>query len=115
MVAGIRSMNYAVNFTPGCLDFGIRRVIFATPDWVPTQMEQAWKRVHRIGQTQDVDVYFIYHKGTVEQHMDDVLYQKRKVIATAMDRLVGLQREDDICERSAAEIAKIIYKSASEK
>jgi len=71
-------------------------------------MEQAWKRVHRIGQTDDVDVYFIYLKDTVEAYMDDVLYQKRRTIATAMDRIDDLQREDDKVERSATEIAKII-------
>ena len=67
MIAGIKAMNYAVNFTPAVLDFDIDTVIFATPEWVPTEMEQAWKRVHRIGQTKDVKAYFIYLKDTVEE------------------------------------------------
>ncbi|GAG02749.1 unnamed protein product, partial [marine sediment metagenome] len=74
----------------------------------PTQMEQAWKRVHRIGQNKNVDTYFVYLKDTVEEHMDEVLYQKRRTIATAMDRIVDLQRDDDQVERSAVEIAKLI-------
>lgn len=108
MIAGIKAMNYAVNFTPACDDFNIKTVIFATPEWVPTEMEQAWKRVHRIGQNKDVNVYFIYMKDTVEAYMDDVLYQKRRTIATAMDRVHDLKREDDQVERSAVEIAKMI-------
>jgi SNF2 family DNA or RNA helicase len=108
MIAGIKSMNYAVNFTAACEDFGINQVIFATPEWVPTEMEQAWKRVHRIGQTSPVQTYFIYLKDTVEAYMDDVLYQKRRTIATAMDRIEDLQREDDKVERSATEIAQMI-------
>ena len=108
MIAGIKAMNYAVNFTPACTDFDIKQVVFATPEWVPTEMEQAWKRVHRIGQSQPVDAYFIYLKDTVEAHMDEVLYQKRRTIATAMDRIVDLKRGDDQTERSAVEIAKLI-------
>jgi len=108
MIAGIKSMNYAVNFTAACEDFGINQVIFATPEWVPTEMEQAWKRVHRIGQTSPVNTYFIYLKDTVEAYMDDVLYQKRRTIATAMDRIEDLQRGDDQVQRSATEIAEMI-------
>lgn len=108
MIAGIKAMNYAVNFTAACDDFDIKTVIFATPEWVPTEMEQAWKRVHRIGQTKDVKAYFIYLKDTVEEYMDDVLYQKRRTIATAMDRIVDLQRVDEQVQRSASDIAKMI-------
>lgn len=108
MIAGVRAMNYAVNFTPSCDKFKIRTAIFASPCWVPTEMEQAWKRIHRIGQTEPVTAWFIYHKNTIEQHMDDLLYKKRKTIATAMDRAAKYRREDDVKERSATEIAKII-------
>lgn len=110
MIAGIKAMNYAVNFTSVCEDFNIRQVIFATPEWVPTEMEQAWKRVHRIGQTKDVDAYFIYLKDTVEEYMDNIVYQKRRTIATAMDRVVDLQRNDDKIQRSTTEIAEMILK-----
>jgi len=40
--------------------------------------------------------------------MDEVLYQKRRTIATAMDRIHDLKREDDVVERSATEIANMI-------
>lgn len=111
LIAGIRSMNYAVNLTPLVSDFDCKTVIFGTPEWVPTQMEQAWKRVHRIGQTKPVKAYFIYAKDTIEEHMDNVLYKKREMISSVMDRVENYKREDTVVNRASTEIAKILLGS----
>ena len=40
--------------------------------------------------------------------MDDVLYQKRRTIATAMDRICNIGRADETIQRSTSEIAEMI-------
>lgn len=41
-------------------------VIFYDNDWNPTMDAQATDRAHRIGQSQDVNVYQLVTKGTIE-------------------------------------------------
>ena len=45
-------------------------VIFAENTWTPAMMIQAEDRAHRIGQKQNVNIYYLHGSGTV----DDVLF-----------------------------------------
>ena len=94
LLASIDSMGQAVNLTSILPEeFKCCQVIFGSPEWSPNKMEQAWCRVHRIGQTEDTRVFFLYHKDTIEEEMDALLYQKRQTIAKAQDR-VEINRDD---------------------
>jgi SNF2 family DNA or RNA helicase len=98
-------MGQAVNLTSLLPDeFKCCQVIFGSPEWSPNKMEQAWCRVHRIGQTEHTQVYFLYHKETIEEEMDALLYQKRQTIAKAQDR-VEISRDDTQATLTYQEIA----------
>jgi hypothetical protein len=108
LLASIEAMGTAINLTSLVPDeFRCRQVIFGSPEWAPNKMEQAWCRLYRIGQMDETKVYFLYHKDTIEEDMDSMLYQKRQTIAKAQDR-VEIQREDTQVNLSYQEIAKRI-------
>lgn len=115
MLASIDSMGQAVNLTSLVPEeFKCAQVLFGSPEWAPNKMEQAWCRVHRIGQTEQTQVYFLYHKDTIEEDMDELLYQKRITIAKAQDR-VEISREDTQTVLTYAEIAaRILNKGFQE-
>lgn len=45
-------------------------------DWVPANHLQAEDRIHRIGQDQDVNIYYLYSEGTVDEDMANILEKK---------------------------------------
>lgn len=115
LISTINVLGTAVNLTPLSDDFECATIIFGTPDWIPSNMYQAWKRVSRIGQRVDVNVYYLWHKDSIEKDMDDLLQAKMKVINQAIDRLEH-EREGDVIEINARTIAqRVLNKNNSEK
>lgn len=55
-------------------------VLFLEWSWVPGEIEQACKRVHRIGQTKPVLIKFFVFADTVEEHQMRVALDKVQVI-----------------------------------
>lgn len=55
-------------------------VLFIEWSWVPGEIEQACKRVHRIGQTKPVLIRFLVWADSVEEHMMRIALDKVKVI-----------------------------------
>lgn len=55
-------------------------VLFIEWSWVPGEIEQACKRVHRIGQTRPVLIRFLVWANSVEEHMMRIALDKVKVI-----------------------------------
>lgn len=55
------------------------QVIIFDNDWNPYNDLQAQARAHRIGQTQEVNVYKLISKGTVETHMRQICEEKLQV------------------------------------
>lgn len=81
-------------------------VIFLDDDWNPQVMRQAESRVHRIGQTQPVQIFRIHAKGTVEdqmrRRMDKKAYLADKVMGELGNNIthhMDLEEstEDEIC------------------
>lgn len=60
------------------------RVILVDPWWNPMISQQAIDRVHRIGQTVDVDVYELYVAGTVEKKILELQEKKSRVANSVM-------------------------------
>jgi superfamily II DNA or RNA helicase len=54
-------------------------VFLYDPWWNPAVEDQAIDRVHRIGQTKDVNVYRLIARGTVEEKILDLKQRKREV------------------------------------
>jgi SWI/SNF-related matrix-associated actin-dependent regulator of chromatin subfamily A-like protein 1 len=60
-------------------------VMFAELDWVPGNHIQAEDRLHRIGQKNHVQVYYLIAKNTIEQDLCNVIQKKAKIITTILD------------------------------
>lgn len=54
--------------------------------WNPAVEEQAMDRVHRLGQTRDVQVYRYCCKGTIEERILELQEVKRELMKAAFDR-----------------------------
>ena len=79
MIAGLRAGNLGINLTKA------RYVIFAELDWSPAIHRQAEDRLHRIGQKNTVFAYYLIGKGTLDDHVANVLVDKSYEIDSVMD------------------------------
>ncbi|MHA2266001.1 MAG: helicase-related protein, partial [Candidatus Thorarchaeota archaeon] len=105
LLGSMTSAGECINLT-SVEDWGCRRVIFLNPDWVPAAMRQAWKRVHRDGQLQPVDVWYLYHRDTIEEHISKVLYDKQRVVVAAQDRVLTEDTyEEEVVRKVYQEVA----------
>ncbi|XP_061580481.1 SWI/SNF-related matrix-associated actin-dependent regulator of chromatin subfamily A-like protein 1 [Cololabis saira] len=55
-------------------------VIFAELFWNPGVLIQAEDRVHRIGQTSNVNIHYLVAKGTADDHLWPMIQEKMKVL-----------------------------------
>ncbi|KAL1267382.1 hypothetical protein QQF64_032745 [Cirrhinus molitorella] len=55
-------------------------VVFAELFWNPGVLIQAEDRVHRIGQTSNVDVHYLVAKGTADDHLWPMIQEKMNVL-----------------------------------
>jgi len=55
-------------------------VVMVEFDWVPAENDQAEGRSYRKGQTQEVDVFYLVGKDTIDEEMFKVLSAKRDVV-----------------------------------
>lgn len=77
-VGNIKSAGVGITLTKGTV------VIFNSFDWVPGSNEQAEDRCFRIGQANDVNVYYQIFDDTISTRMWDMLRNKKDVISTIM-------------------------------
>jgi SNF2 family DNA or RNA helicase len=89
-VGNIKSAGVGITLTEGTV------VIFNSFDWVPGSNEQAEDRAFRIGQKNDVNVYYQLFDGTISSRMWEMLKNKKDVISTIMGEKV--MTEDEITE-----------------
>ncbi|MDF2558504.1 MAG: ATP-dependent helicase [Bacillales bacterium] len=61
--------------------------------WNPMRLEQRIGRIHRFGQTEDVNIYNFATKNTVEEHVMRILYEKIQLFEDVVGEL------DDILTR----------------
>ena len=60
-------------------------VAFLELPWTPGKLEQASDRVHRIGQTDKVTVYYLLAGDTIEEKIAHIIDHKRKVLDKVLD------------------------------
>jgi len=60
-------------------------VVFLNLPWAPKSIFQAYSRVHRLGQIQQVTVIFLCLVNTIDQRMAEVLHRKQTDIDQAID------------------------------
>lgn len=59
-------------------------VIICDPWWNPAQEDQAIGRVHRIGQTKEVNVFRFLMKDSIEESIEGMHEKKRKLAEQVM-------------------------------
>jgi SNF2 family DNA or RNA helicase len=73
--------------------------------WNPMRVEQRIGRVHRLGQTEDVQIYNLCTLGTIEEHIVHLLHEKinmfELVIGELDDIIQQFEKEDSLEHRLA--------------
>lgn len=62
-----------------------RDVIFLNFPFTPDDLEQPYKRAHRIGQKENVNVYYTIVKDSIDEHIFDMIVGKTKDINSILD------------------------------
>jgi SNF2 family DNA or RNA helicase len=60
-------------------------VVFLDMDWTVATHEQAEDRTHRIGQTNQVQAYYMICPDTIDEHMRDILKEKQQMADLIVD------------------------------
>jgi len=82
-------------------------VVFLNLPWAPKSIFQAYSRVHRMGQIQQVTVIFLCLVNTIDERMAEVLERKQKDIDQAIDGgRINAARLFDI--RTSGDILKLL-------
>jgi len=84
-----------------------RTVINYDLPWNPMKIEQRIGRVHRLGQTEDINIYNFATEGTVESHVLEILHRKIDMfhlVIGEMDMILGEYGDEESFEASVFRI-----------
>ncbi|MDP5274586.1 DEAD/DEAH box helicase [Chengkuizengella axinellae] len=83
--------------------------------WNPMRVEQRIGRVHRLGQKNDVHIYNLFTKGTIEEHILHLLHEKINLFETVvggLDLILERLEKNSSIEKN---LYKIILESQNER
>jgi SNF2 family DNA or RNA helicase len=86
LLCSLRAGSLGLNLTAAS------RVVILEPFWNPFVEEQAIDRVHRLNQTQDVKVYKMTIKGTVEERILELQEKKRELARQTIEGQAGKKK-----------------------
>lgn len=86
MLVSLKAGGVGINLTAAS------RVYMLDPWWNPAVEEQAMDRVHRLGQTRDVEVVRFAARDTIEERMLDLQRRKRDLAKAAFEKKTEAER-----------------------
>lgn len=81
VIGTTRAMGVGLNLQGACSN-----AIFMDLDWNPGAIEQAEDRIHRTGQTENVQIHTIHAEGTIDGYIKSKLMGKLDMISGIVDR-----------------------------
>jgi len=75
--------------------------------WNPMRVEQRIGRVHRLGQTEDVQIFNLCTLGTIEEHIVHLLHEKInmfELVIGELDEIIQQFEKEDSLERRLAQL-----------
>lgn len=82
--------------------------------WNPMRVEQRIGRVHRLGQTENVRIYNLSTKGTIEEHILNLLHEKINMFELVIGGLDVILERLEKSSSLESNLYKIILESKSE-
>ena len=78
--------------TTQCCNLGVTltrasTAIIADLLWSPKALEQMWKRIHRVGQTEECEVIYLINQGMIDDDINKLIIDKDAAINKAIDRV----------------------------
>ncbi|MCM1226409.1 MAG: DEAD/DEAH box helicase [Clostridium sp.] len=74
-------------------------VIFADEPWTPADKVQCEDRTHRIGADAPVNIYTIITKGTIDETVHKIVYDKQDISNFIVDGKLDLRRNPELFEK----------------
>jgi len=68
--------------------------VFIELDWRPGKLLQAEDRIHRIGQTRNVIIHYLFFDGSLDAYMAKKLAEKMEIISRAVDGKTVVEEEE---------------------
>lgn len=99
-IGNIKSAGVAITLTEATV------VVFNSFDWVPGNNEQAEDRAYRIGQKNDVTVYYQLFLDTISTRMWNMLNSKKEIISTIMGKKPTEEELEALMDTNLEEILK---------
>jgi SNF2 family DNA or RNA helicase len=75
LLANYKAAGVGLNLT------GATQLITLDEEWNPGKRDQAWDRIHRIGQTQNVTINVVRTKNTIDTWLADIIDEKSQVVS----------------------------------
>ncbi|RXZ78785.1 DEAD/DEAH box helicase [Paenibacillaceae bacterium] len=95
------------------LQFCHHMINFDLP-WNPMRVEQRIGRVHRLGQTNDVQIYNLCTVGTIEEHIVNLLHEKINLFELVIGELDHILERFDKGEQIEKQIAQMMLESSGQ-